>query len=123
MARENPSWSYRRIHGRPIYPRWRTRWVGSAFRTGRRLAPGHTRASNPCRARRHGRGHDGHGVPRRPARRIARHAVVFAVLAVAFFARAGHRRSSAGHRCQNAAIGAGQFAMAYMLAVPAHSPT
>lgn len=46
--------------------------------------------------------------------------VVFAVLAAAFFIRALGNR--AGHRGQNAAIGAGQSAMAYMFAAPAHPP-
>lgn len=61
--------------------------------------------------------------PGAPSTALRVMAVVFAVLAVAFFARAVHRRDSTGHRDQNAAIGAGQLAMAYMLALPAHSPT
>lgn len=47
-------------------------------------------------------------------------AVVFAVLAAAFITHAVHNR--ARHRCQNAAIGTGQAAMAYMFAAPAHPP-
>lgn len=48
-------------------------------------------------------------------------AVVFAVLAAAFLMRALRNRS--GHRGQSAAIGAGQSAMAYLFAAPAHPPT
>jgi hypothetical protein len=48
--------------------------------------------------------------------------VVFAVLAILFFARALYHRASPGHRIQSAAIGTGQSAMAYMLAAPAHPP-
>ncbi|WP_344655908.1 DUF5134 domain-containing protein [Catenulispora subtropica] len=48
-------------------------------------------------------------------------AVVFALLAAVFFTHAGYGRG--GHRCQSAAIGAGQAAMAYMFAAPAHPPT
>lgn len=47
-------------------------------------------------------------------------AVVFAVLAAAAFTHAVGNR--AGHRWQNAAIGVGQSAMAYMSAAPAHPP-
>jgi hypothetical protein len=50
-------------------------------------------------------------------------AVCFAVLAAAYLARATLRRSPTQHRCQNAAIGAGQAAMAYMLAAPTHPPS
>ncbi|NUR60349.1 MAG: DUF5134 domain-containing protein [Catenulispora sp.] len=48
-------------------------------------------------------------------------AVVFTLLALVFFTLAGLGR--AGRRCQNTAIGAGQAAMAYMFAAPAHPPT
>ena len=50
-------------------------------------------------------------------------AVCFAVLAVAYLARATRHRSPTQHHCQNAAIGAGQAAMAYMLAAPTHPPS
>lgn len=58
------------------------------------------------------------GVPMDVMRALA---VVFAVLAAAFVTHAVHNR--ARHRCQNAAIGAGPAAMAYMFAAPAHPPT
>lgn len=47
-------------------------------------------------------------------------AMAFAVLAAAFLTHAV--LDKAGHRCQNAAIGAGQAVMAYMFAAPAHPP-
>jgi len=47
----------------------------------------------------------------------------YAVLAVAYLARAALHRSPTQHRCQNTAIGAGQAAMAYMLAAPTHPPS
>ncbi|ACU70053.1 hypothetical protein Caci_1127 [Catenulispora acidiphila DSM 44928] len=50
-------------------------------------------------------------------------AACFAVLGAAYLARAALRRGSTQHRCQNAAIGAGQGSMAYMLAAPTHPPT
>ena len=46
-----------------------------------------------------------------------------AVLAVVYLARATLHHSPTHHRCQNAAIGAGQAAMAYMLAAPTHPPS
>lgn len=46
--------------------------------------------------------------------------VAFAVLAAAFLTHAV--LGEARHRCQNAAIGAGQAVMAYMFAAPAHPP-
>ncbi|MEY9928128.1 hypothetical protein ABH926_002762 [Catenulispora sp. GP43] len=50
-------------------------------------------------------------------------AVCYAVLGAAYFARATLRRGPTQHRCQNAAIGAGQAAMAYMLTAPTHPPS
>jgi uncharacterized protein DUF5134 len=50
-------------------------------------------------------------------------AACYAVLAVAYLARATLHPSPTQHRCQNAAIGAGQAAMAYMLAAPTHPPS
>ena len=50
-------------------------------------------------------------------------AACYAVLAVAYLARAALHHSPTQHRCQNAAIGAGQAAMAYMLAAPTHPPS
>lgn len=47
-------------------------------------------------------------------------AVLFAVLALAFFTRAWCHRGPVGNRKQSAAIGTGQAAMAYMFAAPAH---
>jgi hypothetical protein len=47
----------------------------------------------------------------------------FAVLATAYLTRAALRRGPTQHRCQSAAIGAGQAAMAYMLAAPTHPPS
>lgn len=47
----------------------------------------------------------------------------FAVLAVAFLGRALYHRASTRHQLQNAVIGTGQGATAYMLAGPAHPPT
>lgn len=49
-------------------------------------------------------------------------AMCFGALAVAYLARAALDRSPAPHSCQNPAIGAGQAAMAYMLAAPTHPP-
>ncbi|WP_194926091.1 DUF5134 domain-containing protein [Catenulispora pinisilvae] len=49
-------------------------------------------------------------------------AVAYAAMAVLYIARATLRRSPAQHRGQHAAIGAGQAAMAYMLAAPTHPP-
>ncbi len=49
-------------------------------------------------------------------------AACYAVLAVAYLARATLRHNPTHHRGQNAAIGAGQAAMAYMLTAPAHPP-
>jgi hypothetical protein len=50
-------------------------------------------------------------------------AACYAGLAVAYLARATPHHSPTQHRCQNAAIGAGQAAMAYMLAAPTHAPS
>jgi hypothetical protein len=50
-------------------------------------------------------------------------AAVYVVLAVAYLARAVRRRSPTPHHYQDAAIGAGQAAMAYMLAGPTHPPS
>ena len=50
-------------------------------------------------------------------------AACYAVLAVAYLARVTLHHSPTQHRCQNAAIGAGQAAMAYMLAAPTHPPS
>lgn len=47
----------------------------------------------------------------------------YAVLAAAYLARAARHLRPTQHRCQNAAIGAGQAAMAYMLAAPTHPPS
>lgn len=47
----------------------------------------------------------------------------YALLATAYLARAVLRRSPPQHRGQNTAIGAGQAAMAYMLAAPTHPPS
>lgn len=47
-------------------------------------------------------------------------AVAFAVFGAAFLAHAVLDKT--GHRCQHAAIGAGQAATAYMFAAPAHPP-
>ena len=44
------------------------------------------------------------------------------MLSVFYLARAALRRSLSQHHYQNAAIGAGQAAMAYMLAAPSHPP-
>jgi hypothetical protein len=49
-------------------------------------------------------------------------AACYAVLAAAYLVRVALRRSEPPHRCQNAAIAAGQAAMAYMLAAPTHPP-
>lgn len=50
-------------------------------------------------------------------------AACYAVLGTAFLTRATLRRKPSQHRCQSAAIGAGQAAMAYMLAAPTHPPS
>jgi Domain of unknown function (DUF5134) len=52
----------------------------------------------------------------------------FTLLAIAYLARAARPHSALGagatqHRCQSAAIGAGQAAMSYMLAAPTHPPS
>jgi len=52
----------------------------------------------------------------------------FAALSAAYLTRAARSQTAPGpaapqHRCQNAAIGAGQAAMAYMLAAPTHPPS
>lgn len=47
----------------------------------------------------------------------------FAALSVVYLARAAFRLDPKQHRCQTAAIGAGQAAMAYMLAAPTHPPS
>ena len=49
-------------------------------------------------------------------------AACYSLLSVAYLTRATRHRSPTAHRCQNAAIGAGQAAMAYMLAAPSHPP-
>ena len=50
-------------------------------------------------------------------------AAVYGVLAVFYLTRAALRRSPSEHHYQNAAIGAGQAAMTYMLAAPSHPPS
>ena len=50
-------------------------------------------------------------------------AACYAILAAVYLARATLRRNPKQHRCQNAAIGAGLAAMAYMLAAPTHPPS
>lgn len=58
-----------------------------------------------------------------PAGALHAAAIGYAALGAAYFARATLRPSPTQHRCQNAAIGAGQAAMAYMLDAPTHPPT
>jgi hypothetical protein len=58
-----------------------------------------------------------------PAGALHAAAIGYAALGAAYFARATLRPSPTQHRCQNAAIGAGQAAMAYMLDAPTHPPS
>ena len=57
-----------------------------------------------------------------PADILRAFAAAFAVLAVGYLVRAVYRRDPARHRVQNAAVGAGLAATAYLLTVPAHQP-
>jgi hypothetical protein len=50
-------------------------------------------------------------------------AACFGALSVFYIARVVFRLDVKQHRCQTAAIGAGQAAMAYMLAAPTHPPS
>lgn len=63
-----------------------------------------------------------------PAGTLRVAAAGFAALSLVYLARAARTQTALGwhaaqHRCQNAAIGAGQAAMAYMLAAPTHPPS
>ena len=106
-------------------------WAATIVHLLRLLAP--TRLPDPDRPADAGHALMGAGMtlmvfPGIPAGTLHVAAAGFAALAVAYLARAARAHSAPGlattqHRCQNAAIGAGQAAMAYMLAAPTHPPS
>ena len=101
-------------------------WAATVVHLLRLLAP--ERLPDPDRAADAGHALMGAGMtlmvfPGISAGTLRAAAAGFAALSVVYFARAAFRLHLKQHRCQTAAIGAGQAAMAYMLAAPTHPPS